>query len=210
MIHDLYFGNCDGHMSNILCQGIYVEEQITNYNIFSIDHGGSMSNSYKDPLFLDYTHLKQLSFTAFNDEVCKFTVDHDTETVVKILLKHGISQESVDWHNFVHTTFVNLVGNKKVDIFPGEIASILVGMREFLMRAPDKDERIKALIADVSALKRAINTLQQRSILSENKVREFMTKRQSSAASGKGKIMITILNGQTYCLKKLQSAIADM
>lgn len=161
MLYDLYFSNCDGHMSNILCRPNKKEENITGFEIFSIDHGGSMTNSLKDPLFLDYLHLKQLCFTSFNKEIIDFIKTRDTKNPCEILEKHGIKGEVVDWHNFVHNCLLHTVSllEQGKEILPAEIAWILVKERDLLMTRDDKDLIFKKMVSDVLNVKAKLNIL---------------------------------------------------
>ena len=155
MVYDLMFGNCDGHSGNILCQ----KNDLGGYKLFSIDHGATLSKSYKDKLFLDYMDLKHIALTPLQPEVKEFVKSFDSKNSTQILKKHEVNQAAVDWHNLVCECLKSGLNVDHTELFSGDIAFVLVKGREMILQSPNKVEKFNKLLSEVLNFKKVLKTM---------------------------------------------------
>lgn len=175
MIYDLMFGNCDGHSGNILCQ----KSEMGGYKLFSIDHGATLSKSYKDLLILGYTDLKHIAITPLNSEVKEFVKSFDNKNSTQILEKHGMNQVAVDWHNLVCECLKAALNVDHKELFAGDIAFVLMEGRLMILQSQNKIEKFNMLLSEVLNFKKALKTMN----LNEQNIQNLRTRMGNSIKS---------------------------
>ncbi len=203
MVYDLMFGNCDGHSGNVLC----LKNELGSYKLFSIDHGATLSTSYKDLLVLEYMDLKPIALTPLQSEVKEFIKNFDIKMTCGILEAHGVSQEAIDWHNLVGECLKSQLNYENDEINSGDIAFVLMKGREMILQSSKRIEKFDQLLNEVIKFKRVLKGMNLRKELTEKKVLDLRETMGKSIKS-KGNYLsqdfewlkqLFLLIGKNYC-----------
>lgn len=179
VIYDIRFGNCDSHGGNILCRPIYESGKIlTGYEVFGIDHGGSMTSSEKDPLKMTYLLLSQLIRSPIDDELKKFILkDMNIERDAILMKKHGIPDKAILWMRNA-SNFLRLAldlseeslksGNN--EMMASDIGFFALARRDLIWKFDEKREDVETHLLDILFCKNYLSDLKLRKILSKGRV----------------------------------------
>ncbi len=170
VIYDLRFGNTDRHDGNILCKFEYGEEgfqtkaNIKQFeNIFAIDHGFSMSNSFEDDILIEMTALRQLEENvedSLKNHILNIDINKDSE----LMKKHQIGNEATEWMEFA-TQCLQLAikfseENKQsfgVEVSLANIALLLIRERKnYLQQKDTKFDTFMQGLADILECKKIL------------------------------------------------------